>query len=369
MQTANASERIIAWEDHGNNKWSANAPGGFALWYSGPNFNIWDRSENRFTHNLSVEVRGKAPAMLCREGSFDQFAKWAGYAVEHQTGDTEFDRMIYLGTDSVLAAEHLTLRSDLRQAVLHIFEGGAKVVRMGPTSLWADLRSLRSPQDDDGHDLTLMALKLCGLAKLWPEVSPLQQLTSKSGGWLNRRTVSLAWCGLVISTVLARFFWGGDEAWERQIETFAGPDWLGMGLLAVIGIAPLAILGGKRATSHHVLAAAVAATLAVLPASEHFLQIDLNKLRTANEQLEPATLTELRPDGDGLHRDGYEVMVSSADRLTEWELTKAEGDLALQGKLCLASVIAEGARGLRYVKTVRTWTCRNGETGQQPLPS
>jgi hypothetical protein len=35
----------------------------------------------------------------------------------------------------------------------------------------------------------------------------------------------------------------------------------------------------------------------------------------------------------------------------------------------MAGVVAEGLRGLRYVKALRTWACRPGETSQVPPPS
>jgi hypothetical protein len=173
----------------------------------------------------------------------------------------------------------------------------------------------------------------------------------------------------VAATVFGLWAWGGDGAWDRQIETFAETDWLGMGLLAGIAVGPYALLGVRRANSHRPLILMMACILALMPFSQRLLQIDVNRLHARSWALAPATPTALRPDPDRLYSHGYVLDVMVEDRPIERALSLDEGKLALEGRLCLAGVVIEGLRGLRYVKGVRTWTCRPGETSPVPPPS
>ena len=180
------------------------------------------------------------------------------------------------------------------------------------------------------------------------------------------RGLSLAWFGVVAATVFGRWAWGGDAGWDRQIETFAETDWLGMGLLALAAVGPFALLGGRRATSHRVLLVLALSIAALLPLSERLLQIDLNRLHDRGQAVVPALPTALRIDPDRQYSKGYLVTAVIEDTPVDWALSLDEGKLALEGRLCMAGVVAEGLRSLHYVKALRTWACRPGETSLVP---
>ncbi|WP_029907860.1 hypothetical protein [Caulobacter sp. UNC358MFTsu5.1] len=142
-----------------------------------------------------------------------------------------------------------------------------------------------------------------------------------------------------------------------------------MGLLAAVAVGPYALLGGRRANSHRALALMTAAILALMPLSQRFLQIEVNRLHARSWTLAPAVPTALRPDPDRQYSKGYLLDATVEDRPVVRALSLDEGKLALEGRLCLTGVVIEGLRGLRYVKGVRTWTCRPGEISPVPPPS
>jgi hypothetical protein len=358
--------RMLDWEDQGDHDWTAVAPGGWALSYEGARFNLLDRGYSRATNTLVLTRRGKAPAGLLREGGFDQFAKRVGYAVEPQTGDAAFDRRVYLATDDAEVVRALADHPEARRAVLDLFDLEVRSIVVTANGFTAHLGEPAHPEDDGGGGLSNLALHLCALADLWPGAT---SGSKAAGGGLNRRGLSLAWFFVVAAAVFVAWLFRSDRAWDRQLETFAETDWLGMGLLLAAAVGPYALLGGRRATSHRTLALMVVGMLALLPISDHLRVITLNRLRTRSWALASATPTALRPDPERLYSHGYVLDVMVEDRPIERALSLDEGKLALEGRLCLAGVVVEGLRGLRYVKGVRTWTCRPGEISPVPPPS
>ena len=355
--------RTLEWQDDGDSDWSATAPGGWALSYSGPRIGL-GRGYSRFSIELALARGGKAAAGLLREGAFDQFAKRVGYAVEHQTGDAAFDARIYLASDNRALAQTLADRPEIRQAVLELFDANVTSINITAGGWTARLDESPHPDDDAGGALSATALKLCALADLWPDKADLAP--SPAGGWGGLRILSLVWFGVVAATVFGRWAWGGDAGWDRQIETFAETDWLGMGLLALAAVGPFALLGGRRATSHRVLLVLALSIAALLPLSERLLQIDLNRLHDRGQAVVPALPTALRIAPDRQYSKGYLVTAVIEDTPVDWALSLDEGKLALEGRLCMAGVVAEGLRGLHYVKALRTWACRPGETSLVP---
>lgn len=357
----------LDWTDHGDNDWGATAPGGWDLVYAGARFGLFrERGYSRFTTTLTLTRRGQAPASLLREGAFDQLAKRIGYAVEHQTGDADFDRRIYLGTDDPALARYLADRPEVRQRVLGLVEDGARSIDVTTAGWTVRLGSSLRPEENGAAGLSAFALQLCGLSDAWPQ---LADLPNSRTGWFNPRGLALAWFGLVTATLFGLALWGGDERWARQLDTLAGADWPGMGLLALVAVGPFAVLGGRRATSHRLLALLVLLIAVQLPFSDPLLQMTVNRLAVRDRTLTPATLVELRPDTHGLHRDGYEAAVVIEDRVTQWHLTQDQAALAPAGRLCLSGVVARGVRDLRFIEGLRTWKCRPGEIGEAlPLP-
>lgn len=349
---------MIDWEDEGNRDWSATSARGEDLTYAGARSGLFDLQRNsmRLRSRLTLARRGLGPAVLFREGPFDQVAKWAGYAVEHQTGDAAFDRRVYLGADDAAVARALAAEPSLREAVLDLLAAGAGTVRITGETISATLRQIPSPDHDGGDALTGVAERLCAVADLWPKVAPSGAARVWTR-WINRRTLGLAWWALAMLAVTPIWPWSAAEGEARQIEVLARPDVAGLLVFLAVALGPLALLGGRRATSHRILAFTAALTLVALPLSDRLLQFGVNRLHTRQQTLVPATLTALWRDTDGLHRDGYEATVRVDGRDTHWELGRVEGDLAQGGELCLGGVIAEGLRGLRYVKAVRSWRC------------
>jgi hypothetical protein len=359
--------RTLDWEDQDDRNWTATAPGGWAMFYAGERFNPLRRGYSRWTNLLTLTRRGKAPAGLLPEGGFDQVAKRIGYAIELQTGDAAFDRRIYLATDNADLVRALAERPETRQAVLNLFDLEVARIDITAHGFTARLGEAAHPDQDSGVALSNLALHLCALSDLWPDAPPPG--SPNANGGLSLRGLSFAWFCIVAATTFCCWAFGGERAVIRQIETFAETDWLGMGLLFMVGVAPYALLGGRRATSHKVLVAITLAMLALLPISDRLLQIDMNRLRVRSQALAPAIPTALRPDPARLYSHGYLLDVTIEDRPLDWALSLDEGKLAVEGRLCLAGVVAEGLRGLRYVKAVRTWTCRPGETSRVPPPS
>jgi hypothetical protein len=365
-QPADRDIRLLDWEDLGDHDWSATAPGGWALFYEGRRFSLLrGNSYNRPASTLTLTRRGKTPARLLGEGGFDRLAKRIGYAIEPQTGDADFDRRIYLATDHAELGGALAARPEARRAILDLLDLDVHAVGITAEGLTAHLRGSANPDDDGGGTLSNLALHLCALSDLWPDTPP-PSATAAAGSM--RRALSLAWFCVVAALVFGVWYFTRYETWDRELETFAETDWLGMGLLVAVAIGPYALLGGRRATSHKTLAGLVAAILALLPMSGPLRLIVVNHLHARGWALAPALPTALRPDPDRQYSKGLVLDATVEGVPIEQALTLDEGKLALEGRLCMAGVVIEGLRGLRYVKGMRTWTCRPGETSHVPPP-
>jgi hypothetical protein len=366
-KTADRDIRLLDWQDHGDRDWTATAPGGWELSYAGARFSLLQgQSYNRPISTLSLRRRGKAPAGLLREGGFDQFAKRIGYAIEPQTGDADFDRRVYLATDDADLGRTLADRPEARRAVLDLFELEVRGIDIKADELTARLGESAHPDDDGGGALSNLALHLCALADLWPDGPPPG--TTNGGGWFNRRNLSLAWFCVVATAVFSGWMFDSDRAWNRQLETFAETDWLGMGVLFGVAVAPYALLGGRRATSHRLLVMLVLVMLALLPISAPLRLINANRIHVRSETLVPAVPTALRPDPDRQYSKGYLLDATVEEHSIGLSLSPEEGKLAVEGRLCMAGVVHEGLRGLHYIWGLRTWTCRPGEVSNVPPP-
>jgi len=356
--------RMLHWTDQGDSDWSATAPGGWDLYYAGARFGL-RRGYSRYTSTVTLTRRGKAPASLVREGAFDRLAKRIGYAVEPQTGDADFDRRVYLITDDDALARALGDSPEARRAVLDLLDLDISRIDVTGNGFTIRLGESADPENDGGGALSNLALHLDALSDAWPD--PSSAAGSRRGSGLGG--LGIGWFCVVAAAVFGFWAWGGDQAWDQQIETFADTDWLGMGLLAAVAVGPYALLGGRRANSHRALALMTTAILALMPLSQRFLQIEVNRLHARSWTLAPAVPTALRPDPDRQYSKGYLLDATVEDRPVVRALSLDEGKLALEGRLCLTGVVIEGLRGLRYVKGVRTWTCRPGEISPVPPPS
>lgn len=357
--------RLLDWEDLGDHDWTATAPGGWTLFYAGRRFSLLQGSSyNRPTSTLTLTRRGKTPARVLREGGFDRLAKQIGYAIEPQTGDADFDRRIYLATDHPGLGDALAGRPEARRAALDLLDLDVDAIGIAADGFTAHLSESANPDDDGGGALSNLALHLCALSDLWPDAPP-----PSAAARPVRRTLSLAWFCVVAAVVFGVWFFTRYETWDRELETFAETDWLGMGLLVAVAVGPYALMGGRQATSHKTLAWLMAAILALLPISSPLRLIVVNHLHARSWALVPALPTALKPDPDRQYSKGLVLDVVVEGVPIERPLTLDEGKLALEGRLCMTGVVIEGLRGLRYVKGVRTWTCRPGEPSHVPAVS
>jgi hypothetical protein len=323
----------------------------------------WQRNSGRFSSTLTLSKSGLRPVRLWQEGDFDRLAKWAGYAVELQTGDVAFDKRVYLGSDDKALIRHLSATPQLLRAIERAFESGVGQIVISNSQLTATLTGSLEREDVGDSTLTAIALPLLALADSWPE--------QRSLGRQRPSVLVVAaylWWATVMGVAIAYAVFSGDEPEARQLEVFTGFDWQGVAGFCLFALAPPAVLGARRSRSHRVLLSMAAMSLLLaLPLQHKLFEVGSNQLWAHAERLAAATIIDIRPDEDGLHRDGYEAVIQIEDQKTNWELSAKEGQLAREGQLCVAAVEAEGLRTLLYVKAMKTWRCGPDER-REPLP-
>jgi hypothetical protein len=336
-----------------------------SLTYAGARSGLfdWQRNSGRFSSTVTLSKNGLRPVRLWQEGAFDRLAKWAGYVVELQTGDAAFDGRVYLGSDDSALIRHFAATPQLLRAIERVFDSGVDQLAISNSHLTATLTGSLERDDVGDATLTAIALPLIALADIWPE-----------GRSLGKRRPSVLvvaaylWWATVMGVAIAYAVFSGDEPEARQLEVFTGFDWHGVAGFCLFALGPPAVLGARRARSHRVLLSMAAMTLALaLPLQHKLFEVGANQLWARAERLAAATIIDIRPDEDGLHRDGYEAVIQIEDQKTNWELSATEGQLAREGRLCVAAVEAEGLRTLLYVKAMKTWRCGQDEM-REPLP-
>jgi hypothetical protein len=336
-----------------------------SLTYAGARSGLfdWQRNSGRFSSTVTLSKNGLRPVRMWQEGAFDRLAKWAGYAVELQTGDAAFDGRIYLGSDDGALIRHFAVTPQLLRAIERVFDSGVDQIVISDSHLTATLTG--SLQRDDVGDATLsaIALPLLALADIWPKRLSL--------GKLRPRILTVAaylWWATIMGLAIAYTVFSGDEPEARQLEVFTGFDWQGVAAFCLLALLPPAALLARRARSHQVLLSmAVLSLVLALPLQRKLFEVGANQLWASAERLAAATIVDIRPDEDGLRRDGYEAVIQIEDQKTSWELSANEGQLARDGRLCVAAIEAEGLRTLLYVKAMKTWRCSQEEM-RQPLP-
>jgi hypothetical protein len=351
------------WTHQGNHDWTGTGPGGETLGFSGARSGLFDGQRNsmRLSNTLSAYRRGLRHSRLFAETGYDRLAKRIGYAAEHQTGDPDFDARVYLGTDDPGLADILRAQPGLRAAVIALLDAGAKTIAIDKSGVQATMTSGLKPDDPDGeHDLIAAGDAISAVASLWPE-RPAPGPTT--GAVLQ--AIGLGWAALVLAAVPIAA-WKNEVAAARQIETYAQIDWLGIGVWLGVALVPFLLAGLRRPAAHRTLLTLGLVALVLTPFSTDLLQLRANRWLTRSEADVPAALTELRYDHDDPTPADYEATVTVADRPSDWVLTKQEGDLARQGSLCVAGVVATSLRDLRYVKRVRTWECPGQGALEEP---
>ncbi|AYV47128.1 hypothetical protein CFHF_01225 [Caulobacter flavus] len=349
------------WTNHGRHDWTGRGPNGENLVYAGQRTALLEGRGygSRWSSTLAVTRRGMLPAVLMPENSLDRLAKRIGYTVEHQTGDADFDARIHLACDDAEPALRLAETPALRRAVLHLLDSGVKRLTVDHEGVTVELRERLRPDGPDAeHDLWTMSEALCAVAALWPE-----NRAKSRRRWFRRETAALIWGAMLVAAAPITAF--DDETFaERQIETYVQTDWLGLAVWLALALIPLAAAGFRRASGHRALVALAACALAVAPFSQSLLQRRANTWFTRAQTDVPAELTDLRVIDSTDNGPSYEATIMVADRATDWALTPHEGQLAAEGRLCAAGVVATGLRDLRYVKGVRTWACRPSLGGE-----
>lgn len=354
----------IKWHDLGNQDWSATA-WGMSLTYAGARSGLfdWQRNSGRFSSTLTLSKSGLRPVSLWRESAVDRLAKWSGYSIELQTGDVSFDQRIYLGSDDRALIRHFAATPQLLRAIERVFDSGVGKLVISDSQLIATLTGSMERADVGDSTLTAIAVPLIALADIWPERRSL----GKRGSSVLTVAAHL-WWATVMGVAIAYAVFSGDEPEARQLEVFTGFDWQGVAAFCLLALLPPAVLGARRARSHRVLLWMAVLSLALaLPLQHKLFEIGANQLGARAERLAAATIVDIRPDEDGLHRDGYDAVIQIEDQKTNWELSANEGQLAREGRLCVAAVEVEGLRTLLYVKAMKTWRCGQDEM-REPLP-
>jgi hypothetical protein len=371
---ADEMEDALEWARFGENDWSVTLPSRAVAVYAGPRFALFDPGPSaglnqrlslnvdlRFDHRLSLNRQGKAKGVVSREGGLDRLFRRIGYAAELQTGDAAFDARAWLGLDDRKAARALGERADLRALILELFDAGVTRIEVGAKGVKARLAYVPSPAMDGGRALSGAATRLDTLIRRWPK-GPAKDGLGHRLARFERGAWGQAWAGLCILAVLwAALF--SEEADARQIETFAHVDWTGLAVLFGVIVAPAALLFARLAVARRLLTGVVLAALAVLPFSYRLRVVEANR-SVVREQanLVWGQVSALAEDPKS---PGYLAFVTVAGRDMEWTLSREEGDLAREGRLCAAAATARGRRGMRFVTGMRTWTCRSWETGRR----
>lgn len=91
-------------------------------WISSGNQLVPDQLE------VSLPLAGDPVLRLWPESWFARVAKGLDFSIEHQTGDVVFDKRVYVGIDDRHAAAALCARKEGREAVLSLFDLGAREI-------------------------------------------------------------------------------------------------------------------------------------------------------------------------------------------------------------------------------------------------
>jgi len=73
---------------------------------------------------FGVQLRSRASLLLTRENAFDHLTKRLGLTEEIQTGDSDFDSRVFVGTDQIPLRDLFTRSADARRLVLDLFAEG-----------------------------------------------------------------------------------------------------------------------------------------------------------------------------------------------------------------------------------------------------
>lgn len=365
---SNGGNAALAWAKVGENNWVATAPSGATTVYDGPRFALVDPGPSatinqRFTlnidlsfvHRLTLSRAGRAQGFLSRETAADRLAKRLRFSTEFQSGDQDFDDRVYVALGRADAAEALVVQSEARRLILELFDLGVSRIEAGREQVTLHLGYAPSPAMDGGQALSAITVRVDALTDLWPaEASAyLPYLPLRLPWRIDGASLALAWAGCWGVAILAAG-WFGDVHDARQIETFAGPDWLGLGVLLATIVVPSALLAARRADAHRVLGLVLAGAVVAMPFSQRLRIVEINRLAARDERTGPARIVELAPEEPGVTPS---ALVSLGNSLIEWPLSELEAEYARQGRLCVQARTVEGLRGLRYVESLRIWPC------------
>lgn len=112
----------------------------------------------------SVGVKLVGPKFrLVRESKWDtRFKDW-GLSSEVQTGDDEFDELVYVVSDNVLLGTHLSMSQETRDAIREILSGEYKEIECDGEKVWLTARGGSEASDTDFKRIVGLGEKLEGM--------------------------------------------------------------------------------------------------------------------------------------------------------------------------------------------------------------
>ncbi len=306
--------------------------------------------------SLHVRVPAPSPTTLQfhRENWFDRFSKSLGIAREHQSGDEEFDREVYVRCPSEAYAELVLADADRRAAVLALRKLGFYHVKLDGNQAFV-LWPAFDPAKHDHPELVTAAADLLGvIAKDLPAEDPdrAAERLDRRKGWL-----AFLWIALLLYAVTIVSLSQFPPIHTSALLLAALPTFLG-GYVAFGWIA--AFLLGGTSTSHDKWGVLMAVGLALHGVGSVGLTTAINGLA------DPGPLVEHEPiivdKRTHTSKSKNRTTVTYYAKVASWEpgggelefkVSSGEYGAIVPGRSKLHLVVGPGRMGFEWLKSQR----------------
>ena len=199
---------------------------------------------------------------LKKENPIDRFFKLIKLSAEHQTGDSKFDELVYVVSDNEYIHYELSNNSNMRQAVLGLFNSGnhhfchVKEIRHSAGRLWIRYK-IKSGFEED--DVTVLADKAVPLLKKMANClkqSPVGRHPAKRRDpFVVKAAIILAISsGLAVNGLvhIMRLLWSHASFTIDSVVLFESAVYVGLIFSGVLIVTAVLVLG-RSARTHLVL--------------------------------------------------------------------------------------------------------------------
>ena len=323
------------------------------------------RSKGRRIVGFTIAIERKTPTWirLHAENAIDRTFKAIGIANELQTGDSAFDRKVYVTCDHPHVATVLTESPDLRRAIVAMLDDGFRKIVFDGTTVRADRRASEEPSGNE-----LLALKAVSDAA-WRLSEPPPSRAGDPFVWKALVVEGVIWSigGYAIGAAIEL------AAVREDVHLATGPLWQTgilvalVGFLALLAVIVLWMRGSSR--GHRVIVESVLVLLLALPVTSMQAVADTNRaLDNAAPTIVERTYTRCETRRHRSRRStrySYHLYLSppgNGDGPTLPSEIQITGSLctAAQGSGVATMAIGPGRWGIPWYRWIRigaqTWT-------------